>query len=656
MKRRQQKPGRVSPQHGTRPYLFWAAILLLAVGAVYSNSLGGPFVADDDTAIVQNPAIRDWTDFGTIFARHSNTPLAGRPLVTLSFGWNYAVSGLDVWSYHLVNIALHALCALLLFGIVRRTLRSGCFRGAIPTAPSDPPYVESLSFAVALIWAVHPLATEAVNYTTQRTESLMALCLLTALYASIRSHASRWPGWAVLAVTACAAGMLCKETMVAAPVLIALYDRVFVDSSWKSWARRWRFYAALALSWGVLIYELLGAPRSGSVKMASSQGSWNYLLNQAQMIARYFRLSIWPSGLVMNYGPPRPLALGDVWPQALLITGLVVATSIALFVAPAAGFLGAWIFIILAPSSSVIPIITEVGAERRMYLPLMAVSCLAVTGVYSLAASRLALKPKTIVAASALVALLLGSATVLRNREYADELVLAQSVLKNWPTDVAHGMVGSALGSLKRDEEAVAELRLAARTDSRSRFNLGVELFNLQRFDEAVVALRRYIELDPNHELVPTAHAVLGDALAKQHKWDEAAAEYRIALSMRPKNASLSERLAAVLSSGGFELVQRGRLAEAATRFQEAVELAPGEPSLRHNLAAALLDSGNVAGAEREARTAIEISPGDADSYDLLGRALAHQGRLPEAMAAFETAIKLAPDDAQYRQDIERLR
>src|ERR1700682_3104801 len=100
------------------------------------------------------------------------------------------------------------------------------------------------------------------------------------------------------------------------------------------------------------------------------------------MITRYLRLAIWPRSLVVFYGWPLPLTLGDVMPAALLIVFLLIATAVAMRRQPMLGFLGVWFFVTLAPTSSIIPIATEVGAERRMYLPLLSVIALVVVGAY----------------------------------------------------------------------------------------------------------------------------------------------------------------------------------------------------------------------------------------------------------------------------------
>jgi tetratricopeptide (TPR) repeat protein len=602
----------------------YGLLLIAACALVYANSLNGPFVLDDHTSIVGNSTLNDWTNLGRVFVQPRDTPLAGRPLVAWTFAMNRAASGLAVQSYHLTNIGIHALCALLLFGIVRRTLaRMG--------QESD-----VLAFAVALVWAVHPLNSEVLNYLTERTEGLMALFLLMSLYAAIRAATSaRRMLWQAGSVLACGLGMLCKESMIVAPVLIVLYDRIFLFESFHaSIAARWRLYGCLALTWIALLYMIVPGPRSNSVGFNSAITPWNYLLNQAAMITRYFRLAVWPQGLVVNYGPPIPLRMTDVAGPALLVIGLLTASAAALRWFPAAGFLGAWIFITLAPTSSIVPIATEVGAERRMYLPMMAIAALAV--IPALRTLQRRVSPKLATALVALLTVVPGTLTFMRNREYATPLSLAESTLRHWPTDVAHGMVGSALGDLHRDAEAVRELQLASRTDARSRYNLAVELYNLRRYDEAIAELDRFAGENPMNELVPSARQIQGDAFAAQRRWPEAINRYRLALSMHD-TADTRKQMTAAMSLQGLAMADAGRFAEAAALFRSATEWEPTAWGAHYNLASALLDAH------------------DAAAYAVLARSLAIQGRYAESMAQFREALTLAPGDASIQHDLDRV-
>ena len=124
----------------------------------------------------------------------------------------------------------------------------------------------------------------------------------------------------------------------------------------------------------MLVVLLWSSPRGDSAGFAGASVSpWTYLLNQSEMIVRYLRLAFWPRGLVLDYGEPLHVTFADVAPYCIAVAALLAATIIALVRNPPLGFLGAWFFLTLAPTSSILPISTEVGAERRMYLPLMAI-------------------------------------------------------------------------------------------------------------------------------------------------------------------------------------------------------------------------------------------------------------------------------------------
>ena len=168
-----------------------------------------------------------------------------------------------------------------------------------------------MALAAAVLWVVHPLNSESVSYLTERTESMMGLFYLATLYASIRAATPRaTPAslrWIALAVVASTLGMASKESMVTAPVMVLIFDRVFLYKTWReAWAERRALYAGLAASWVVLGLILWSAPRS-SVGFESGATPWNYFLNQVQLIAQYFWLAVWPQALVLDYGLPRAL-------------------------------------------------------------------------------------------------------------------------------------------------------------------------------------------------------------------------------------------------------------------------------------------------------------------------------------------------------------
>ena len=623
-------------------------MIAIAAALVYANSLSAPFIFDDRSSIVENPAIRS---IAAAPSQPRNTPLAGRPVAGLTFALNFAANELDASKYRAVNVAIHVACALLLFGIVRRTLALPRLSPFIGDTASD------LAMAAALLWAVHPLTTDAVTYITQRTESLVALFYLVTLYASLRAHASAHRlVWTAVAIVACMLGMGSKESMATAPLMVVLFDRAFLfDSMRDGFKARRRLYYGLSLTWVLLALQLASTPRANSAGFATDISVWTYLLNQSVMILRYLRLVFWPIDLVINYGPPVAYTLPDVLAQVVVCVALLLGTAAAFRWNPAAAFLGAWFFITLAPSSSFVPIATEVGAERRMYLPLMAVLTGIVVAVYRWGHLRLRTWRTVATGALAIAAVAFGAATIRRNTEYQSWLRLTETTLERWPTDAAYAGVGGELARLRRDEEALPLLRVAARTEPRARYNLGITLFNLKRDDEAIRELDELVGKYPMREEVPWARRVMGHAYLRLSKWPDAITQLRMVLVMAPYDAEARRLLVDAYNSQGVDFAQAARFDEAIAEFRHALNVDDRNASARYNLATALFDKGQLAESFVEAQRALELSSTNADAYHLAGKLLALQGRMKEALEHLETAIKLRPDDPVFREDLGRV-
>ena len=666
------------PSAGARSGAWWRPAAIVIAGLlVYSNSLSGPFVFDDELSIVENPSIRRWSQPGTVLLPERELPVAGRPLVNLSFALNYAVDGLEVFGYHLVNVALHLSCALLVFGLVRRTLERPGLSATFGRQSAN------LAFAAALLWTLHPLATEAVNYVTQRTEVMMAFFFLLTLYASARAwHHAHPYRWQAVSIVSCAAGMACKESMVTAPLVVVLYDGVFVCGALKrAIAARWRFYAGLSVSWLLLAALMWSGPRIHSAGFSSGVSSWVYLLNQTVMITHYLQLSVWPRELVANYGWPVVLTLADVLPYALFVGLLLALTTTALIRFPKLGFLGAWLFITLAPTSSVVPIATEVGAERRMYLPLIALIVLAVVAVSRIPRVRPAVAAGLVLVAAAALA----AGTVARNREYQSGLRLARTTVERRPTSVAHHVLGTELLRVGVTDEAMVHLRRAVDGAPRARYSLGLQLIKQGDTGAAIEELQRFLHEQPLLLEAVSARQLLGQALAQQQRWPQAIEQYRLVLTMNPSPAqrldtqallgialvrteqydealNLYRRYLAVrpadvdaLTNVGIALAATDRLEEALPAFRRAAEVDPGNGDMRRNLAAALFDHREIDEAAAHAERAVALQPGDATARDLFGRILAVQGHLAEAQAQFERALQIAPDFDEARENLAKL-
>ena len=596
----------------------WLLGLVALVCVAYHNSFSGPFVFDDAPAIIENASVHRLSLATLLPPPDEGQTVGGRPVVNLTLALNYALGGTRPPGYHVFNLLIHLGATCLLFGVVRRTLLLPRFGERFRRSAS------ALAFNAAALWAVHPLLTEAVTYIVQRAESLAAFFYLLTLYAFVRAVEARRISpvaagiWACGAFIACLLGMATKEAMVTAPVVVLLYDRIFVASSWRELrSQRWRWHAALFSTWILLawlVHQTGG--RGGTAGLGVGDSVWDYLLIQCRAIMRYLALALWPNALSFDYGMHQDTSVVAALPYGLALAALLGATGLSLWRWPALGFLGATFFLLLAPSSSFVPIAVQPIAEHRMYLPLAVVAVGVVVGTFTWCRHA----PFVLGAATAALAVL----TLTRNATYRSDVALWNDTIAKQPRNArAHVQLADALATSGRPEAALPyyrkaiELETAAvhpgdRTLLTEMFiNLGNALLALGRPDDAIASYRRAIEHDA---LAKTAHYNLGSVLMESGHCDEAAAELETAIRLDPNYASAHTNL------GSVRLQQR-RPADALTAFVAAAQLDPS------------------------AKTCTNI-----------GVALAELGRHDEAIAAFERALAFDPNFRPARELLDEAR
>ncbi|MGD0651499.1 MAG: tetratricopeptide repeat protein [Verrucomicrobiia bacterium] len=644
-----------------------ASVIAVAALAAYHNSFSVPFLFDDPGWIQENPRIRHASLFKVLGG-------TSRPVVQLSLALNCAVSGLDARGYHAFNLIVHVLAAWTLYGIVRRTLAGERLRSRYGQTAAR------LAFAVALLWLLHPLQTQSVTYIIQRAESMMGLFYLLTLYCVIRgAEVANGRLWYGAAVIACALGMGSKPVMATALVIVLLYDRAFLTGSFREALRRrvW-LYSGLAATW-LLLPVLL---ENGSAEWKTSAGfayqpirPMEYALTQPGVIVHYLRLSVWPHPLCFDYAWPIARTPVSVVPPAALIVILLFTTVWLWKRMPPLGFLGMWFFLILAPSSSVIPI-ADVALEHRMYLPLAAVVALGVMGIHALVGQSRHGRMAVCLA----LAMGLGFLSSRRNEDYRSELAIWMDTVAKRPGNRrAHNNLGLALVNQGRFAEAIAEYTVALRIDpddAEVHNNLGFVLAGLGKTAEAIAEYQTALRIQPNlapahnnlglvlagqgktaeaiaeyqaalrikPDLAPT-HNNLGITLAHQGKLEEAVAEYRAALQIKPDYVEAHCNLASILAA-------QGKLTEAVAEYQAALRIDPHNAEARHNLGNILVDQGKLEEAVVEYRAALRIKPDDAATHNNLGLALARRGEVEEAIAEYRTALQIKPDYAEAHYNL----
>ncbi len=615
-----------------------AACLVAAVVGAYFTTLNAPFVFDDAGAVQHNRTIRELASLDSFRPPADGSTTTGRPLVNFTFALNYAVSGEKVWSYHATNIALHTLAALTLFGVVRRTLARV---GLLPSA------VNAMVVAAfcALLWALHPLQTETVTCIAQRTEGLCGLLYLFTVYGFVRAvdagTSSARRGWLSASVIVCALGMTAKEVMVTAPVLVVLFDRTFVAGNFSAaWRERRGYYVSLAATWVVLGMLLIGGAGARGVSAGFGLGVswWSYLFKQAEALVLYLRLTLWPHPLVVDYGTAvRGFDVAVVW-WGSVVLALLVGTWWALWRRPVLGFVGACFFLVLAPSSSVVPLVTQTMAEHRMYLPLAGLLTAAVVAGFG-RFGRAMMWP--VIAASVLGGLL----TVARNRDYRDAVTLWTETVRRVPTNPrAHNNLGQALVEAGRAGEAAPFFARAIELDPgyvSARYNFAVSLLAQGQTAESVAPFEAVLRLAPDHA---DAHLNLGTALMRLHRAAEAVPHYERALALVP-GADAHYNL-------GIALLDTKRTSEAVGHFRSALRLSPAMPAAHYQLARLAEQAGDAVAAEAGYLATLRLAPDHLDAHRRLGLLLARQERLPEAAAHFRAVIRVQPGDADAHANL----
>ena len=443
-----------------------------------------------------------------------------------------------------------------------------------------------LALTTALWWAVHPLQTETVVYITQRTELMVGFFYLATLYASLRYWTTPLPAtrkrWLVVAGLACMAGMACKEVMVSAPLVVLLFERTFIAGSFRNAIRTsWRLYLALVLGWVLLLALNYPSPRGATAGFNLGASPIAYWLTQTKVLLMYLKLVVWPWPLAIHYSFPYLNNLGEAWPWLVPAAVLGIATAVLAWRRNPIGFVGAATVLILSPTL-VVPIITEVAAERRMYLPLAAIAAAMVVGIYELlvrAQRRLAATPairagsrgrrKEMAAVAVAIAIVLGAVSIRRLAAYDSVLVLWQDAAAVQPSD-----------------PVVLN-------------NVGMALLRTDRYEEAKSQFERVLELSP-HWL--TAQRNFADTFAAAGQFPEAAEQFQEVLKEHPDDAQSWNSL-------GRSLLRIGRYEEAIAAFRQA----------------------------------IRCDPDYADAYNDLGNELSRERRYAEALPVYEEAVRSNP-------------
>jgi len=403
---------------------------------VYINSLYAPFQYDDYDTITQNRDIRDLSDIKSIIS-HS----IFRPILFITFAINYKISGLNPLSYHTVNLLLHIANTLIVIILTRR----------IALRFTEELYSDRIAFITSILFAVHPIGTEAITYISSRSSLLATtfylLSLLSYTQFNQTENRSRQILYYILTIIFFLMGVGTKEIILTLPIMIVILDIFSLKLSLKDTIKRvftTHITFVIIIFAGVLIriyffftYEKVGGVLPRSI--------YENLLTQSEVIIKYIRLLLIPIGqnLIHNYPTVRTILN--------LYTLLCIFTIFSLIwyairkrnTYPFISFGILWFFVTLLPSSSFIPF-QEAMTEKHLYLPMIGF-LITISGVLSIIYQRFQEYQRILKKGFAIIIAILSILTIHRNYIWGDSIRLWEDILKktpdSWATHYAYADV-----------------------------------------------------------------------------------------------------------------------------------------------------------------------------------------------------------------------
>ena len=612
MAKRLIKRPRHAPKNSRPVAKSWSAlsgaILVVLIAIAYWHVWNAGFIWDDDSHLTRNPCIIGPLGFKGIW---TTTAAVYYPLVLTSFWIQHALWGLNPLPYHLVNVGMHAACALLLWQVLLRLKIKGAWLGAA-------------------IWALHPVQVESVAWVTElkNTQSCLFYLLSILFFLKWRERAGSWqaqdrswPNYVVSLVCALAA-ILSKSSTVMLPVVLGLCWW-WMDGHW-----RWRnapklipfvCVSLLAAAWTIWEQKF----HAGALGATWTQSWPERLIIAGRAIWFYLGKLAWPYPLIFIY----PRWQVDASQALEYLPILAAASGLAILWWKRNGPLRPLFFAVAYFVISLFPVLDffDVYFFRYSFVGdhlqyLAAIGLLALIG--SAIARAFDLLPgerKFLFKAvgSGAVLLVLGTVTSIQAAMYSNPETLWRTTLLRDPHSwMARNNLGVALLEQGRFDEALDHFEQAreANPNQAEVYNdIGDTLLRLGRIEESFSPLQKALELDPNR---PDVRANLGNALLRSGRAEEAIVHFRAALSVQPNYLPALNYL-------GSALLQTGHPDEAFVSLQKAAEIDANYLPVQFNLANTLLQLRRWDEAVAHLRLALTISPNDPEAMKNLAWVLA---------------------------------
>ena len=546
-----------------RTRLLAYGIVTSLAALVYLNALQAPFVYDDHRTVVENTSIQHLSDWRAIVLLQ---PL--RPVLNFSFALDYALWGLNPFGYHLTNVLLHMLNALLLFRVGALAAMDRGSGGARP---------EVVGLAAALLFAIHPMMTSAVTYVSGRSEVLCATFFLAALISARRGLIEGGRRWWILTTVFWLLALATKEIAVMFPIVVLGYERFVLRLNPE---RRRRAVQMLIVLLSVATFAAVARVAAFSVVEYRGDVSleWRFLFVELNVIVQYLTLMLFPEGQTIFHAVSMsgPFDLRTVWSAAVIITLLVIAWR-ARARAGLVTFGVLWFLVLLVPSSILVLFDrAEPMAEHRVYLAsggLFLVAGTAVEwawrrGALATRRTRLMLQAVMVIAV-----LSLAGRAVLRNAVWSDPVGLwRESVAKAPDHWLPHLLLGEALHAAGRQDEAIAEYRRGI--DLRPDQELAYQKLARAWLEtgRAAQAWATFHELHARLPQSPVASNGLGALALLGGDREGARAHFQQALAHDRQNVTARQSLALIAETEPVDAREALRLCE------EIQQLAPRTP------------------------------------------------------------------------------
>ena len=638
-------------------------VLLAAFCAIaYANSLHNSFHFDDLEWIVPNPMIRDLKKIPSYFTDIRMSSAASgkdfRPILLVSFALNYAATGLDAAGFRIGNLLIHLGASWLLFLVAAEIFR----RYPIRLAGDAIFPAGAAALLAASLFAVHTANSEAVDYIWARSASLAGLFYLSAFYCFLNGPLGGEPGktrlWHAAGLLFFILGLGTKATIVTLPAALLLYEMLLLNGGQEPLTlffrepKRLKKYIPIFLVFLAYVIFRFIFLRGLFTRMVAANRPEEipvpvYLLTQFRAWIYYLKLFIWPHPLITDY-PGFGLS-HSIWePRVLLALAIIAAL---LFLAwrirksePVTTFFLGWYFLAHLPESSFIPL-SDAVTGYRAYLSYVAAAVLAsawsIKGACWLQArrgaeinsSRLLTK---VAAAWCVVLCILVGATIIRNRDWKNEVTLWTDVAAKDPTN-ARAYANLAVEAMKESdyEKARATLEHATALAPRKSFSYilrGNLNLLLNRPDLALADATEAVQRDPRNS---TAYYLRGEIYRKLGVQDKAIADYRSAIRFLPffTDAYMGMALAHM---------DRGELDQAKQACSRITEIDRRDARGYNCLGIILLEQKTIQDALRAYQRGIINVPNDSGLWYGLGLAYQENGMYREASDAFDRSSRLA--------------